>query len=291
MAKEKFTIYLPCFPGFYNTVFEIQCESNADHADYDIIPRIEQLEHSLKTFDRPWAIEFYSEILNALPTQFDEDPTDAEEYVIEQFAELLEEHIKDDLGIDCNIIMRSLKQISPKEYNFTNDTIEADIEIDPKDLLDAVDRHLPEFDQYIKDNFTSYDGFISFVSNDHIDWLKDLERLARGEDTEEVDPRHIIQHVLQFLLLNNDRDYWMYYEYAYALDAPYCEFRPTRALTEFCEHPKVIEAVFKLIDEADKTSEYLKNKYPASWRDHFSKLFDKYVIDEVNELIDEYFEK
>jgi hypothetical protein len=291
MAKEKFNIYLPCFPGFYNTVLEPQCYNNAEHADYDIIPNIGELEYGTNLEDRKYVIEFYAEVLSQLCTNFDEDPSEAEKYAMERFAEILEFNIRTDLGIYCDISLSSIEQISPREYNFTNDKIQADVEVDPAELLEELNKHLPEFEQFIKDNFTSCDGFISFVSNNSCDWLSDLERLAKGEDTEEVESWHIIRYVLEFLLLNSNKDYWQYGEYIDEIGISYCDFKPTDELTEFCEHPKVIKAVFKLINEANKTKEYLKSKYPDDWRKRFNKLFDNYVKDEVNDLIDKYFEK
>lgn len=56
---------------------------------------------------------------------------------------------------------------SPRYYNFSTDTITADVEIDDAGLADyCFKRHRDEFAKYLLDNWTSRDGFISFVNND-----------------------------------------------------------------------------------------------------------------------------
>jgi len=59
---------------------------------------------------------------------------------------------------------------SPREYNFTTDRLVATIsESDIKKLYRACDKTILQ--QVIKERFTSYDGFISFYSNDLNDWM------------------------------------------------------------------------------------------------------------------------
>lgn len=63
--------------------------------------------------------------------------------------------------------------VSPREYNFTTDRLFAEIELsEVKRLFNLVPREVLE--KAIKANFTSYDGFISYYSNDLNDWPSDL---------------------------------------------------------------------------------------------------------------------
>jgi hypothetical protein len=41
-----------------------------------------------------------------------------------------------------------------------------------KNLLTYIKQHITDFEKYIKENYTSYDGFMSYYSNDISDWLK-----------------------------------------------------------------------------------------------------------------------
>ncbi len=70
---------------------------------------------------------------------------------------------------------------SPREYNFTTDTIYCYISHNEiRNIFEALD--LKILDELIKDKFTSRDGFISFYSNDINEWnLSDLTSLDHNE--------------------------------------------------------------------------------------------------------------
>lgn len=63
---------------------------------------------------------------------------------------------------------------SPREYNFTTDNTDLDIEFNSVKLLQYIKSNLDEFEQYLKDNFTSVSGFWSYVENNYRDFLKQL---------------------------------------------------------------------------------------------------------------------
>lgn len=56
---------------------------------------------------------------------------------------------------------------SPREYNFSTDTLDFTVNIDEKKLREALEtlRGNTDFETYLHENFTSYDGFISFTPN------------------------------------------------------------------------------------------------------------------------------
>ena len=58
---------------------------------------------------------------------------------------------------------------SPKEYNFTTDVIYCEISLDEVKRIRA-ETNEKAFRDKIRERFTSYDGFISFYSNDLDDW-------------------------------------------------------------------------------------------------------------------------
>lgn len=63
---------------------------------------------------------------------------------------------------------------SPREYNFKTDNSELQIELDDVKLSAYIRKNRPEFEQYLKDNFTSYDGFMSYVPNNWSDFNREL---------------------------------------------------------------------------------------------------------------------
>lgn len=66
---------------------------------------------------------------------------------------------------------------SPKEYNFSNDTLDIDLKVSNKFLPGLVDKlkNDEDFHQYLKDHFTSCDGFMSFTPNNIKDWINEIE--------------------------------------------------------------------------------------------------------------------
>lgn len=86
-----------------------------------------------------------------------------EEYV-EHFADKFNELT----GLKIALEYESLK--SPKYYNFETDRIYAHISLkDAQSLFDFVNQG--QLSATIKENFTSRSGFISFYSNDVLEWL------------------------------------------------------------------------------------------------------------------------
>ena len=58
---------------------------------------------------------------------------------------------------------------SPREYNFGTDTIDFDLTINKTKLKQTIKKleSDPEFHKFLKDKYTSYDGFISFTPNNY----------------------------------------------------------------------------------------------------------------------------
>lgn len=56
---------------------------------------------------------------------------------------------------------------SPKEYNFYTDVLTLKIKVNVSRLKKfCLKDNRAEFDEYLKENWTSYDGFVSFIPND-----------------------------------------------------------------------------------------------------------------------------
>jgi len=94
-------------------------------------------------------------------------------------------YILGELGVDfIKKIKFTGKTNSPKEYNFSTDTLDFDLTIDKKAMLHKL-RELEndsEFDQYLKDHFTGYDGFWSFTPNNYIDLKAEILGVGREFD-------------------------------------------------------------------------------------------------------------
>lgn len=76
--------------------------------------------------------------------------------------------VADHLSIELQFVAMD----SPREYNFATDRVFANIARSDIARLVRINRadDWHEFDQYLKDNFTSYDGFMSHYSNRRDTW-------------------------------------------------------------------------------------------------------------------------
>jgi len=168
MKNLTFKTFLPIFPGFYNTIFE-PCEDSLieDDKTYD------DYKFNYDKYRNDVAIETTKAIQNKL-------------------NEILNTTEK-----NFNIIFETI--VSPKFYNYSNDSINVTINTNKKtinNILNYLKNNQKEFEIYIKDNFTSYDGFISFYSNNSKDWIETLKNNTLKEEN--------LSHYLDFILLNED---------------------------------------------------------------------------------------
>lgn len=143
MAKSN--TFLPLFTGFYNTEF---C--------YDS----EHSEH------------LYSEGLTDSETSFDYQGYETE--LAEDYVSFISERLKS-FGV---VTIQLEKIIRPKTYNFTNDSINCEIEVDSSVLYEYIKNNLEDFLLYIRESYSSCSGFISSYSNDGMDWIIETKKFT-----------------------------------------------------------------------------------------------------------------
>lgn len=76
---------------------------------------------------------------------------------------------------------------SPREYNFTTDSIYFDIEVDENEMMQALEglRNDTAFAEFLREHYASRSGFISFTPDNYDDLVKQIKQ--------EVDPAN--EHV------------------------------------------------------------------------------------------------
>lgn len=119
--------------------------------------------------------EEYDEIMQLVAEKY--DGTDE---FFEQVLKYAPETIQaafDEYEIPVSIIADSCKWNRPKYYNYSDDVIEFDMTIDTDWIASQFGklRDDPEFKKFIKDNYSSYDGFISFMPNNIEEYAEILE--------------------------------------------------------------------------------------------------------------------
>lgn len=153
----KVNIELPFFPGFYESDLE-----NGDTAYWAIK---EELEYYRNECDTP--------CMELTENDLDFDYKGYEEVVRDGWVEAFKWRTPDFVTEVSNVVMTS-----PKYYNFSTDKLWADIELKDgweDDVRAFMTENADWLRKRIKDDWTSYDGFVSFMSNN-------FDNLAHDED-------------------------------------------------------------------------------------------------------------
>ena len=94
-----------------------------------------------------------------------------------------------------------IKVNSPKYYNYSTDKLICDIKIDKNVFIHELRKYnFDSWEQFLKDNFTSYSGFISFYPNTTMEWDELINEKIEDDNV-------IIETLLQFYLEQNEEFY------------------------------------------------------------------------------------
>jgi hypothetical protein len=139
--KTLIKSYLPIFPGFNDTSFDADVDSNIEDG---------------KTYeDYDWKFEEYK--------------TEMAQASVNAIQRTLREN-----GFNIDIIFEDV--YSPKYYNFSTDVINVTYVFKSgtiKLIKQYINDNIDSWNTYIKDNFSSYDGFMSSYTNDGAEWYKE----------------------------------------------------------------------------------------------------------------------
>ena len=177
----KIETYLPIFPGFYGSIFEFDREE--DEIDHFSLETGRELTYE----DIEW------------------DYDEFHQRVSEACVDAIEAELKSE-GFDITINFQKL--VSPKYYNFSNDSIDIELELSTEvfdSLIEYLKANLDEFEEYLT-RYKSYDGFMSSYSYDSADWFN--EYLTK--DSTSLD--HCIGSVLEFILSQLEYDQHSLYD-------------------------------------------------------------------------------
>lgn len=75
-------------------------------------------------------------------------------------------------GIEVTIKCKEI--YSPKYYNFSTDEMVFDVTFNKRKVKQYAKDNRGEFDKFLNDNYSSYDGFCSMTSNNYNEWLYDF---------------------------------------------------------------------------------------------------------------------
>ena len=214
--------WLPLFKGFYNTMWDGDAELTEYCNEYNVDS--DDVEVDWHRFRR-------------------------------DVATTLVEKMQDDL-ISMGFIesMTFEKVSSPKYYNFENDSIYVTIVPKVEAIKTYIHQYMSEFDAYVKEKYTSRDGFTSFHPNTAFEWgLKTDNFNVLDNDG------HILGCLLDFIMTNDghdDDEYLSRVNMNMHFDE-YCEVNYTelQRVESFDDKVKIIR---NNIDDIDLEHGYLK---------------------------------
>ena len=160
----KYNIQLPFFPGFYESDLK-----NCDTAYWAIK---EELQYYQSECDTPCP--------TLTEDDLDFDDETYEKDVLNAWVDAFR-----DQRPDFVLSIENVEMTSPRYYNFETDRVWADVEL-ADDWMDTVREFMVKNADWlrdrVKDDWTSYDGFMSFMSNNFDDLSKDDDKNAWKTD-------------------------------------------------------------------------------------------------------------
>jgi hypothetical protein len=180
---EKCKTWLPVFQGFYGSGIE-----DDNDLEYTIFDNPD--DKRMLPVHKNWLVEEITDYIDY--SDYHNELSDA---ICESICEELESQ-----ELISDYKFEGL--VSPKYYNFRNDHIDVELEVDIIHLIELCKKSIEGFKEYLKNNYTSYDGFMSSYSNDSDDWFGELSDYTDGLIMN--DTGHCIGAILNFLITDNE---------------------------------------------------------------------------------------
>ena len=241
--------YLPVFPGFYSTLFEL--DTDVSNGELDYLKETYFFEPSRWNF----FIDDYIDN-SAYETKVAKL---ACEFISEQLAEYTEK-------IEFENIQ------SPREYNFTNDSINCTITPKIETIKQYIYANKYAFETYLFENFKSRDGFSSFYAYDFNSWIE-----YTNDFTYYSDKTVYLGSILQFICDNENITHENMYYYCCDNEIDF---------SNFTNYDKIELIPNVLLNDAIKeVSTYIHDNYINITQIDLSNVFPGYV--ENGLLVDE----
>lgn len=161
--------YCPCFTGFYETLLSTFDDDYIEQSWND-----DYIYELTKNEDLTNKIVEY--INNNYTNYF--NYKDLHESISKKVVEFINENHNFDK--ECIFNMEFQNLYSPKFYNYSTDSINTLLKFDINminELKIFINDNIEDFQDYIVGRYTSCSGFISYYSNNHLEWLKHLDNI------------------------------------------------------------------------------------------------------------------
>lgn len=235
----KHETYLPIFSGFYgNTLWEI---------DYNYIEDfINQDRKELGLYS-----DYDINDINIDNSAYELD-------IVKNFCDVLPEFMSDFI-----ISIELQKIISPKKYNFYNDSANVIIDVNIENIKNFIYSNKEKFIEYLKLKYTSCDGFISHYDNDFTSWEIDTKNFTDFN----IDS-HRLGSVLDFIANVLDIDEFSIYE----------------SIIENISIFSYISNLDDVINQSDNSlfEFFTKNNYTKEIASYYNQCYENKTIHELN---------
>lgn len=191
MNIQTFETWLPVFPGFYHTLFDesdsfIECELSDEGHFRECYPELADVPFDFIRANFWDAVDYARGNLA----------------VVNACRDALPDLFPAGMVTECKLQC----VVSPREYNFANDSANVEITVDADALRRYLIVYAADFREYLRQNYTGRDGFIPHYSNDADDWRRETERFSKLDG-------HYLGALLQFVAFNEDPEaemalYW-----------------------------------------------------------------------------------
>ena len=192
-ASDTLTVstYLPGFPGFYNSVLEFDYELSQSDIMEGFEDRFGSISDGIRGAIEDDVLDYidYSAYRTDVAIGCLENFVDAHPFVVSGRFE----------GV-----------ASPKEYNFVNDSVDVELVINLKALQEFINNNADFVDAYLEDNFTSYDGFMSFYDNSEEAWREHTNNYTNFDS---VEVASLLECYWEYENKGDDDSFAMFYYY------------------------------------------------------------------------------
>jgi len=175
ITQQKIKTFLPIFSGFYNSIWQFDDNSVL----YDVNETRQEKNLQEITYDN----------LEIAYSEYESD-------ISKELCNVLKEQLSDFVE---NITFENV--YNPKTYNFSTDAINCIIETKPENIKEFIYKNKDAFCEYLKENYTSYDGFISSYSNSFVEW----QSYTNNFNNLDID-KHTLGAILNFICIESGID-------------------------------------------------------------------------------------
>ncbi len=154
-------VNIPNFPWFYESILSSLIDSEEER-------EIEYLIEEWKL--KEWSN--YNDLMKIISIDYKKE----REKISKSYFSLWKQIVAPIMAPIWITILEYSGLYSPREYNFSTDSVEFTVEIEYEKVISFLNENKDDFSKYIERENTSYDWFFSFLSNDFDNYIEEIEQ-------------------------------------------------------------------------------------------------------------------